>query len=155
MGLLIFRSRSRNAFGSKATLASPFSTSGTTAATCAPAAVNAAAALSARELYRDLVEQATADRLNFSIAAPSFRREFMTFALRVAPGTGGNGCQVQVSITSFKTKQTKALGFIPAGKKRLLGYGQYQTFMNQFAAGVRAKDPSARVDITDGISRVL
>jgi hypothetical protein len=101
------------------------------------------------------VEQATADRLNFSIAAPSFRREFMTFALRVAPGTGGNGCQVQVSITSFKTKQTKALGFIPAGKKRLLGYGQYQTFMNQFAAGVRAKDPSARVDITDGISRVL
>ena len=97
------------------------------------------------------LEQATADRLNFSIMAPSMGREFMTFCLHVTPSSAGNRSQVQVSITTFKTVQNKVYGIIPAGSKRMHGYGHYERFMKSFASGLKIRDPHAPINLTDGV----
>ena len=93
-------------------------------------------------------EGSASDRLDFSVQAPGpLKRELMAFRMRVAPGQHAGTQEVRVSIASFKTMQSKFLGLVPMGPKKLLGFAAYRSFMDGLASGVQSKDPLAAVSV--------
>jgi hypothetical protein len=94
---------------------------------------------------RSRFEEATADRLTFSVR-DRIGREMMTYSLQLSDADGGS--KFTVSINSYKQMQQKFWGLIPIGPKRLLGLAAYKDFIAMVQSNVVARDPNAVATIT-------
>ncbi|MDR2279779.1 MAG: hypothetical protein LBE07_02860 [Gordonia sp. (in: high G+C Gram-positive bacteria)] len=84
--------------------------------------------------------------LQFSIRGLGGVTEYMTFVVNIDSTLVG--CDVKTDIMSFTTSQDK-VGFVPAGRKQLVGYKQYRAFFDRLAREVLAEDPTARAGFSE------
>ncbi|NLG47178.1 hypothetical protein [Gordonia sp. (in: high G+C Gram-positive bacteria)] len=79
--------------------------------------------------------------LQFSVRGFAGVFNQMTFVVHIS--STDYGCEVKTDIQAFTTSQQK-VGIIPAGRKALLGYKQYQQFFERLSREVAAEDPTSR-----------
>jgi hypothetical protein len=94
------------------------------------------------------LESNSPGRLVFSIRSmirPDKNR-LMIFEIRL----GGNGQRhvLRSKITSYRTSQTRYLGLIPLGPRRLVGLPHYDQFMERLEELTRQADPAAETSTT-------
>lgn len=87
----------------------------------------------------------TADRLRFWIGS---KKPLMLFSVWIDDHESGGG-QLYSQIDSFRTSQDAVGGFLPVGRKQLVGWNWYLNFMLNLKAAVLRADPVAEIHIVE------
>lgn len=69
---------------------------------------------------------------------------------RLTVTDAGDRRDVATVITWYRTMQSVIYGFIPMGRKTMLGHHSYLQFMEDLAQRIRAEDPAATVTVRKG-----
>jgi len=93
------------------------------------------------------VENRATDRLDLSLTSGKRLVELMTMTASVDAGQNGSS-YLLVTVDSYKTRQQRLLGFIPAGPKQIHGMAPYKRFLETISTKLQGDDPSAQISIS-------
>ncbi len=110
-----------------------------------PAEVRAACQRAAESLGKKATIEGNSERITVAIkGGPVSALSSTSPIVVVTLSPAGEGAvKVESSVQSFRTVQSKIIGFIPAGPKRLIGRTSYFAFLNALELELRAVDPTS------------
>jgi len=74
--------------------------------------------------------------------------ELLRFDVRTDRAVGRT--TVRTAITTWRTKEGGVASLVPMAKRKLLGFGAYESFMDQYVTAILAEDANAIVTLVDG-----
>lgn len=92
------------------------------------------------------VEQEHPDWLALSINSGKRLVELCTFSA-VTEATDGTTTLWVGGLDTYKTSQSRLLGFIPIGPASITGFSLYKRFLDEISARLQAQDPTAGVTV--------
>jgi hypothetical protein len=94
------------------------------------------------------IEQEQPDRLALSITSGKRIVELCTFSAVTNQDDGWTSLTIG-GLETYKTSQSRFLGFIPMGPASIPGFSLYKRFLGEVSAQLQAADPQASIAIQD------